>query len=289
MKIDFSDKVWLQITFYLLITGLCVSFPHIFTYELGRNMSLVTVMTILILDHYNNLFPLVAAKTTWVKDLVHRYLTLIILSSVTLFAIGALNEKLFDVWPAEHNTLDGAATNAGFIPNGDGALYLLGIQSFLKYGILIQNTLYRPVAHTLNAVLFKISGEDMIYFFYLTTFLLVTATTLLSRVIATLVSPGLEGMALETLVICPRFEGNKVLYQHRKNCLVPEYNPESIAEAIDTSRKMSVIELNMIIAEAARSALKHELSRERTDFLEILNNVRQLWNNRAAFSNEFSK
>ncbi len=101
--------------------------------------------------------------------------------------------------------------------------------------------------------------------------------------------PGLEGMALETLVICPRFEGNKVLYQHRKNCLVPEYNPESIAEAIDTSRKMSVIELNMIIAEAARSALKHELSRERTDFLEILNNVRQLWNNRAAFSNEFSK
>ena len=194
MKIDFSDKVWLQITFYLLITGLCVSFPHIFTYELGRNMSLVTVMTILILDHYNNLFPLVAAKTTWVKDLVHRYLTLIILSSVTLFAIGALNEKLFDVWPAEHNTLDGAATNAGFIPNGDGALYLLGIQSFLKYGILIQNTLYRPVAHTLNAVLFKISGEDMIYFFYLTTFLLVTATTLLSRVIATLVSPGLGAL-----------------------------------------------------------------------------------------------
>lgn len=99
--------------------------------------------------------------------------------------------------------------------------------------------------------------------------------------------PGLEGMALETLVICPQFEGNKILYQHRKNCLVPKYNPESIAEVIETSRKMSVIELNMIIAEAAQSALKHELSRERTDFLKILNNVRQLWNNRAAFSNEF--
>ena len=156
MKFNFSGKICWQIAFYPLITGLCVSFPHIFTYELGRNISLVTVMTILIIDHYNNLLPLVAAKTTWVRDLVHRYLTLVILCSVTLFAIGALNEKLFDVLPAEHNTLDGAATNAGFIPNGDGALYLLGIQSFLKYGILIQNTLYRPIAHTLNALLFKI-------------------------------------------------------------------------------------------------------------------------------------
>ena len=194
MKFNFSGKICWQIAFYLLITGLCISFPHIFTYELGRNMSLVTVMTMLILDHYNNLFPLVAAKTTWVKDLVHRNLTLVILSSVTLFAIGALNEKLFDVLPAEHTTLDGAATNAGFIPNGDGALYMLSIQSFLQYGILILNTLYRPIAHTLNAVLFQISGEDMIHFFYLTTFLLVTATTLLSRVIATLVSPGLGAL-----------------------------------------------------------------------------------------------
>jgi glycosyltransferase involved in cell wall biosynthesis len=101
--------------------------------------------------------------------------------------------------------------------------------------------------------------------------------------------PGLEGMALETLVICPQFEGNKVLYQGGTNCLAPEYNPESIIEAINTSRNMPVFELNTILAEAAQSALKHELSRERTAFLEILNNVRQLWNNRAAFSNEFSK
>jgi hypothetical protein len=194
MKLNFSNKIWLQTGFYLFVTGLCVSFPHIFTYELGRNVSLVTALTILLLDHYQNLVPSVAAKTTSLRNFVHRYLTLIILSSVTLFAIGALNEKLFDVWPAEHNTLDGAATNAGFIPNGDGALYLLGIQSFLKYGILIQNTLYRPVAHTLNAVLFKISGEDMIYFFYLTSFLLIAATTLLCRIIATLIYPALGAL-----------------------------------------------------------------------------------------------
>lgn len=194
MKFNFSGNTCWQIAFYLLITGLCVSLPHIFTYELGRNMSLVIVMTILILDHYHHLFPSNEAKTIFLRSFVHRHLTLIILSSVTLFAIGALNEKLFDVLPAEHTTLDGAATNAGFIPNGDGALYMLSIQSFLQYGILILNTLYRPIAHTLNAVLFQISGEDMIHFFYLTTFLLVAATTLLSRVIATLVSPGLGAL-----------------------------------------------------------------------------------------------
>lgn len=207
MKFSFSGKICWQIAFYLLITGLCVYLPHVFTYELGRNMSLVTVLTILTLDYYKNFFPSVAAKTTWVMDLVHRYMTLVILSSVTLFAIGALNEKLFDVLPAEHTTLDGAATNAGFIPNGDGALYMLSIQSFLQYGILILNTLYRPIAHTLNAVLFQISGEDMIHFFYLTTFLLVTATTLLSRVIATLVSPGLGALcSFFILLVFSRFQ-----------------------------------------------------------------------------------
>lgn len=55
MKFSFSGKICWQITFYLLITGLCVSLPHIFTYELGRNMSLVTVLTILILDHYKKI------------------------------------------------------------------------------------------------------------------------------------------------------------------------------------------------------------------------------------------
>jgi hypothetical protein len=198
MKMYFSGKILLQTAIYLSIAALCVSFPHIFTYELGRNISLATALVILISDHYHNFTPAVAAKTGTLRDFIHRYLTLIILSSVTLFVIGALNEKLFDILPAEHNalgSLTGPLTNAGFIPKGDNAFYLLGIQSFLKYGILIENTCFRPIAHTLNAVLFKISGEDMIRFFYLTSFLLVAATTLLSRIIANLVSPGLGALA----------------------------------------------------------------------------------------------
>lgn len=200
MTKEMFKKYWIQTAIYAIITSLCLSFPHVFTYETGRNISLLLVSGILIIEQLHDFSPKTAVRIKPLKLLANQYFILILLCSVTIFAIGALNEKLFDVLPAEHNTLNGAATNAGFIPNGDGALYLLGIQSFLQYGILTYNTLYRPIAHTVNAVIFKVSGEDLILFFYITTFLLIAATTYLGNVIARFISTSL-GIASAFFII----------------------------------------------------------------------------------------
>jgi glycosyltransferase involved in cell wall biosynthesis len=89
--------------------------------------------------------------------------------------------------------------------------------------------------------------------------------------------PALEGMALETLVVCPKFEGNKVLYRDGFNCLMPEYRQDMIFNTIKIALLMPANLLNQLLDLALLSAQSYKLEQERAQFLDILNQIYDLW------------
>lgn len=89
--------------------------------------------------------------------------------------------------------------------------------------------------------------------------------------------PVLEGMALETLVVCPLFEGNKSLYKDGFNCLMPEYSQDAIFNTIKIALLMPDNILNRLLDHALLSAQSHPLEQERAQFLNILNQIYDFW------------
>lgn len=89
--------------------------------------------------------------------------------------------------------------------------------------------------------------------------------------------PGLEGMALETLVVCPTFEGNKSLFKDGFNCLIPEYRQDPMLNTIKTALLMPDTALNQLLDRALLTAQSHRLEQERVQFLDILNQMPDLW------------
>jgi hypothetical protein len=86
--------------------------------------------------------------------------------------------------------------------------------------------------------------------------------------------PALEGMALETFVVCPDCVGNRGFCLHEKSCLRPLYDIDSIASACHDGlariRNGSSVER---LAEGLRQVRLHSLSEERRLFLEVLQTI----------------
>jgi hypothetical protein len=86
--------------------------------------------------------------------------------------------------------------------------------------------------------------------------------------------PALEGMVLETLVVCPDCVGNRGFCLHEKNCLQPLYHIDSIVlachDALTRILNGSSVE---ILAGGLRQARLHSLSEERRLFLEVLQTI----------------
>lgn len=91
--------------------------------------------------------------------------------------------------------------------------------------------------------------------------------------------PALEGMALETLVVCPVFEGNKSLYKDGFSCLAPEYRQDAIVNAVKTALIMPASERNQMLDRALLCAQQHRLEQERDQYLNILSQAFDLWKN----------
>jgi glycosyltransferase involved in cell wall biosynthesis len=89
--------------------------------------------------------------------------------------------------------------------------------------------------------------------------------------------PALEGMALETLVVCPIFSGNKLLYKDGFNCLMPEYSQDAIFNTIKIALLMPDNILNQLLDHALLSAQSHPLDQERAQFLNILDQIYDIW------------
>jgi len=57
------------------------------------------------------------------------------------------------------------------MPSSDSAQYLIGIQSFVKYGITISMSVFRPQGMFWSSFLYKLTGESVLVFFYVQAFL----------------------------------------------------------------------------------------------------------------------
>ncbi len=169
---------------------LALVFPHVFTYRLGRNIFLATVLIALYFDYLNHL-PILSEKlNVRLRSFYEKYFLLILLCAIFFFSIGALNEKLFYNDPATHSILQGL-TIGGAMPANDNAGYLLDIQSFLKYGVIQSIAVYRPLATMIAAVFYKCCGEDIITYYYLTTAMLILAIFWLGTVVSRHFNKGL--------------------------------------------------------------------------------------------------
>lgn len=89
--------------------------------------------------------------------------------------------------------------------------------------------------------------------------------------------PSLEGMASETLVICPDCVGNRSHNFDGVNCLMPEYSLDSMKTSIVRALEMTQTERDTITQSALHTARKHTIEAERDAFLEILHQVEELW------------
>lgn len=165
---------------------LALVFPHVFTYRLGRNIFFATVLIALYFDYLNHLLILSEKLTVRLRSFYEKYFLLILLCAISFFSIGALNEKLFDSDPAIHSLnyfINHHITVGGVIPHDDNAQYLTDIQSFLKYGVMQSIGIYRPLGHLVAAIIYKLSGENIITYFYLTSVILIIAIFWFGRVL----------------------------------------------------------------------------------------------------------
>jgi glycosyltransferase involved in cell wall biosynthesis len=89
--------------------------------------------------------------------------------------------------------------------------------------------------------------------------------------------PALEGMALDTLVVCPDCVGNRSFCLPDHNCFRPELSTAALRTAAEAARRLAPSEVSTYLANARETFARHDLMRERKDFLEILGQVDQLW------------
>jgi len=91
---------------------------------------------------------------------------------------------------------------------------------------------------------------------------------------------------LSTITIVPDCVGNRSFCRNfpedglgAGNCLMPEYNVQGLVAAC--KRAMNLLKepklLKTMKAEAGKTLTKHSLERERVQFLDIMNNIDQLW------------
>jgi len=89
--------------------------------------------------------------------------------------------------------------------------------------------------------------------------------------------PALEAMSLGILVVCPDSVGNRSFCLDGVTCLMPGYSVEQIVQATIQATTMTEMEANGIKSEGLKMVEKHGILEERRAFLDILDNLEQIW------------
>ncbi len=85
--------------------------------------------------------------------------------------------------------------------------------------------------------------------------------------------PPLEAMYLETLVICPDCEGNRVFCHDQENCLQPKYSPRAMFTAVKRVQQAEEPSVEAMIAQGLKTASAHDIKSEREAFLRVLSEL----------------
>ena len=89
--------------------------------------------------------------------------------------------------------------------------------------------------------------------------------------------PPLEGMAMETLVVCPEHDGEHAIYRPPHNCFRPAYTLDEVTAATESGLALGSGEAASMLAAARETADEHSLKAERQRFLDVLHRVDELW------------
>lgn len=89
--------------------------------------------------------------------------------------------------------------------------------------------------------------------------------------------PALEAMSLECIVVCPDCIGNRSFCIDQFNCFMPAYNEEAIIRAIESAVCLPKEEKRRFVSRAQLTAKEHSLESESAKFLDIINNIKNIW------------
>jgi hypothetical protein len=89
--------------------------------------------------------------------------------------------------------------------------------------------------------------------------------------------PALEGMGLDTLVVCPDCVGNRSFCLPERTCFFPHFGPDAIRKATEDALHLSAAEAVPLLTAAREMFGNHALARERHRFLEILGDLDRIW------------
>jgi len=97
--------------------------------------------------------------------------------------------------------------------------------------------------------------------------------------------PALEAMKTADVTIVPDCVGNRsfcfdaVQDPDRGNCLIPSYDLDGLASAVVSARELlnDSDRLNTLKRNALNTVNEHSLAREKTQFLDLMTNVDELW------------
>jgi glycosyltransferase involved in cell wall biosynthesis len=89
--------------------------------------------------------------------------------------------------------------------------------------------------------------------------------------------PALEGMAVGTVVVCPDCVGNRSFCLPGVNALRPAYTDADVLDQVEAALALPPGEAERLVAAGSATAEEHDLGRERTRFLEVLNDLPALW------------
>lgn len=89
--------------------------------------------------------------------------------------------------------------------------------------------------------------------------------------------PALESMALGGLVVCPDCVGNRSFCRDGETCFSPTYSPQALLAAVRHAKSLTGLERVILVEQAKQQVAKHSLVQERRAFLDIMNNIKELW------------
>jgi hypothetical protein len=88
-------------------------------------------------------------------------------------------------------------------------------------------------------------------------------------------------MALGTFVICPDCMGNRSFCLPSYNCFRPNYTLEEIIKVVKIAQALSPFQVHQMLNNAQKIVEKHSLNQERQTFLQILDQIQDLWSGKA--------
>ena len=88
--------------------------------------------------------------------------------------------------------------------------------------------------------------------------------------------PALEAMGLETLVVCPDCVGNRGFCTPQVNCFRPPLQLGAIRRAVEEALRLAPDDAEAMRRNARETFARHDLPRERQQFLAILDDVHHL-------------